>query len=148
MDILKPAWLERTALRGHYMQLCLTEAEVLACAKALKVEVDDKAFPCHKHGFHVTLENKSVRSCVSMIYVNIEWCLDQADAEMVLVHEAIHARQALFKTMGVRVIDDEIEAYTTECLYSTLRNELHRRVDFTTPKPSLKRKVKKIKEQK
>ena len=41
--------------------------------------------------------------------------------------------------------DAEIEAYTTECLYGTLLKELHRRVDFTTPKPSLKRKIVKSK---
>lgn len=120
----KTNWLDRSLVNGPYLCLCLTEDDLKAVCKHLKVELEwpTSAGSCYE------LESGDKLACVVTINNVVGRYLEEIVG--LLAHEATHAKQYAMKFIGEKSPSSEFEAYTMQNITQNLLEELLRRVEL------------------
>ena len=118
----KTKWLDRKALFGPYLCLCLSDEEAKEAAKSLGHNYEMKT----QFGRCLTLEREDKLCCIiilnNMLNMRIESALG------LIVHEAEHVKQQMLQNIGEDQPGVEIEAYIAQNISQTLMEELYNRV--------------------
>jgi hypothetical protein len=122
-----PVWLDRTILTGPYLSLALSQKEFdsltapLGVPWAPWVPVGTTGNACvHEY-------SRDGRQCCIV-------CLNPSDGASgtliaaLLVHEAVHVKQALMRDLGETNPSSEFEAYTVQAICQELFGEYARRL--------------------
>lgn len=126
---MKPRWLDRRiAAPGPFLTLCLHEHEFHDALRSIKVGDIGPWLktPQSQATVHILTNAKGGITCIVCLG---QWQgRDPIEVAGLLVHEAVHIRQAYTGHIGERNPGDEQEAYAVQAIAQELMAEFARRM--------------------
>jgi hypothetical protein len=124
-----PVWLDRTILTGPYLSLALSQKEFDSLTAALGeppepwIPVGTFANAC-VHQF----TRESGRGTCCIVCLNPSEGASGTTIAALIVHEAVHVKQAFMQDIGEDKPSSEFEAYTVQAICQELFGEYARRL--------------------
>lgn len=123
---IKINWLDRPLLFSPYIVLCLSQKEMEAAQRRLKVPANRRYdFPDSGATTQVYEKEGSNNACIVCLSKEVQKSAHEAQCS--IVHEAVHVYQKAMEYMGETNPGEEIQAYCIERIFETLATEYRRR---------------------